>query len=108
MNIKASIDGKSLTMDPVWPIIPLEVPARRVESTLPAGFRVGWVEADSNDPESSWSSFTLTAGAGVGSPWLLFTVTMRDGSARCEAVDMRDVLESWLNRVIEAGPTPCE
>jgi hypothetical protein len=106
ITTEAHTDGRRITLDPIMPRYPLGLPVRRVESTLPCGFRVGWLAGESTDPDSELDSFDLTCGAGVGNGWLALTVQLTDGSTRYEVVDMREVAQAWIDAVLAAGPSP--
>lgn len=70
----ASVNGRRITLDPIEPMGEFEVPlkARQVESSLPAGFRIGWVDGTVTQGAHPGEAFDLTVGAGVGSPWGIF------------------------------------
>src|SRR5262245_44705432 len=55
---------------------------------------VAWIDGGDDNV-----SFTLTAGAGVGSP-LMTLVVKAGGKSRTEVIDIRDGLQSWVNRVV--------
>lgn len=98
--------SRKITLDAVMPEYALGVLARRVESTLPAGLRQVFLEAEPMNEDDAMESATITAGAGLGSPYLTCEVKMRDGSRREEIIDMRKVAQAWIAAIIEAGPTP--
>ena len=58
---------------------------------------VAWIEG--TDPETG-VSFAMTSGAGVGSPHLILTVDLPDGTHVREAVDIRDGLTEWVKAII--------
>lgn len=105
-RVTASINGRRVTLDSVMPREPLPLPVRRVETTLPAGLRSNWIDGEEDDPNGPVGHFSLTAGAGVGSPWLILSITLRDGSTISEVVDMRTVVSTWIAAALAAGPTP--
>lgn len=100
------VNGRQITTDDLLNREPLPLPVRRVENSMPCGLRMGWLDAEDTDPDSPVDSVTLTAGAGCGSPWMVLTIKMTDGSRIEEAVDMRDVVASWVAAAVAAGPTP--
>jgi hypothetical protein len=109
IRTSASLDGRALTLDPVMPVIPIHVEPRRVESSMPAGFRVGWMHGGALTGEHADSTFSLTAGAGVGTPWLVLTIKNADGTYFGEEViDMTDVVTAWIEKMITQGPTPAK
>ena len=62
-----------------------------MQSGIQHGFRQMWIEGS----DDSGLEFTLTAGAGLGSPWLILTVK-KDGDDSSEAIDVRDLLKAWV------------
>lgn len=72
----------------------LTVKPLRTEDTIQHGLRVEWLSG--SDEEGL--TFDLTAGAGVGSPYLILTVTEGDRTIR-EVVDMRTVVHDWVDQV---------
>lgn len=91
ISVTASHDGKPVTLDPLRTFeIPVEL--REVESTIPCGFRMGWLDGDDKG-----TPFSLAAGAGCGSKWLTFSYGDRDF-----CVDMSDVVGSFID-TIKAG-----
>lgn len=93
IRVTASSGGRPLTLDPLAEH-DVVMPARKVESSIAAGFRVDWVSGDNDDV-----TFQLCAGAGFGSPYMVLTVKL-DGRDVQEVVDMRDVLPAWVNAVV--------
>lgn len=78
----------------------LNVGAARHENTLFAGLRQEWLTGE--DPASG-AEFSLTSGAGLGSPYLMLSVRMPDGETIREAVDVRDLVTQWVSQVLEGG-----
>jgi len=106
LHVRAAVNGRRITLDPIMEREPLPLPVRRVENSIPCGFRMGWLDAEDDDPKSPVQEITLTAGAGCGSPWLVLTITMRDGSRIAEVVNMADVVPDWVAAALAAGPSP--
>lgn len=104
--IKAYSNGRPLTLDPVLEREPLTVQPVRVESSLAAGFRVGWLDGEFDDHGGGAGKFDLTAGPGVGSPYLVLTVEHETLGTIEEVVDIRTVVEAWVKAAIAAGATP--
>jgi hypothetical protein len=79
---------------PVEPIGAFEVPVagKQVESTLYCGFRVPWVDGTING-----EAFALLVGAGVGSPWMIFTYRGKE----C-IVNVSDVVRALIGVVDRA------
>lgn len=59
--------GRSITLAPLQ-THEITLTVREVESSLPCGFRVGWLSGEAEPGDK----FELLAGAGVGSPWMIF------------------------------------
>lgn len=79
---------RAITLDPIRKIpIPLEL--HEVESTIPCGFRVSWLEGNADGKE-----FDLASGAGCGSPYMMFHY---DGRNYC--VDMRVVVDQFIEAI---------
>lgn len=97
MAVQASVNGRRMTLDPVRSAH-LSIAAREVESTLPCGFRQGWVEGD---VAATGKHFSLEAGAGVGSRWLTFTY---DGRDFC--MDVGDIVTALIGFADAADPAP--
>ena len=97
---------RTITLDPLMEREPLPLPVRRVESTLPAGLRIGWFDGETADPDFPVESFSMTSGAGVGSSWLCLELKMKDGTTISEVVDMAAVALAWIDAAVAAGPTP--
>src|SRR3954470_13911188 len=102
----AWIDGREMSLDgvPMKGMKRIMLPRRRVETALAAGFRVDWLDGKAT-VDGSDVEFDLTAGAGVGSPYLILTVKV-DGDRREEIVDMAEVVRKWVAAVLAEGPTP--
>lgn len=75
VRTRAAIGGREITLDdPIRTFtIPLEV--RVVESTIPAGFQIAWIDGD----DGEGTEVSLSAGAGCGSQWGTAGVTTPDG-----------------------------
>lgn len=87
------------------------VPFHRTDGTPPlfAGFRINWF--DGADEETG-TTFDLSAGAGVGSPYLTLTVEVPGHETVYEYVDMAAVLEQRIMAIIAEvtapAPAPAE
>lgn len=101
ITMTAEVNGHRLTLDPVMPLVPLDAKPRRVENSMPAGFRVMWLDGDSDGYD-----IELLAGAGVGSPYLILVVRKNGEPFAEEIIDARTLVTDWLASVIEQGPTP--
>lgn len=101
----AAVDGRRITLDPVLPLLPLDARPRRVENSLPAGFRIGWLRGDDGE-----LAFEVTAGAGVGSKYLVLTVKEQaTGNIYAEEViDIAELTGRWLSNILNQGETPKE
>jgi hypothetical protein len=106
IRTRGAVDGRPITTDPIMKRKPLPLPVRRLENSLSCGLRVGWISGVDDNPAGRVRDFTVTTGAGVGSPWLILTITLRDGSTITEAVDMNDVVPKWVRAALAAGPSP--
>lgn len=83
---------RRITLDPLQ-LIDIPTKWREVESTIPCGFRMSWVEG-----EKDGQAFTLCYG--VGSPWCTFQYK---GRGFC--IDMTSVINDLLTFVDqEEGP----
>lgn len=98
--VQAAVNGRRLTLDPIMPPVPLDARPRRVESSMAAGFRVGWLSGGDSIYE-----FEVLAGAGVGSKYLILTVKIRDGETIAEEIiDIEDLTRRWIGNVLD-NPT---
>lgn len=88
VGVQASTGGRQLTLDPIR-VIPVTVDVREVESTIPCGFRMGWVDGEADGKE-----FDIAAGAGCGSRWL----TIKYGD-KYFCMDIEDFLQSFIGAV---------
>jgi hypothetical protein len=95
--------SRAITMDALLPIREVPTQPSRVESAIPAGFRVPWI--DGSDRKTT-VSFAMTAGAGCGSKYLTLSV-YRDGKPIAdEVIDMAEFAQRWVDKVLaEARPT---
>jgi len=57
---------------------------------------VEWISGEGDGIE-----FDLTAGAGVGSPYLRLTVTLANGDRVVEVIDIRKGLTAWVNAIVK-------
>lgn len=108
MRVEASLGGRRLTLDNVLEgLAPLELPRRRVESSIPCGFQVEWMTAEfEREGKPGWT-LSLTAGAGFGSRWMVLTVRDPDGKTfGQEVVDMGELLTPWVDDMLARGRTP--
>lgn len=102
IRTSATINGRRITLDPVMEREPLAMPVRRVENSMPAGFRVDWLNGKSDDGVK----IALTVGAGVGSPWMILRVDHPELGVIEEIVNVSDLTEVWVEAAIAAGATP--
>lgn len=102
--MRASTNGRPMTLDPVMERESILLPVVRVESSMAAGWRMDWLSAST--PEGV--EITLTAGAGVGSPYLVLMITHPELGDIEEVVDMRVVVQDWVTAAISAGRTPTQ
>ena len=72
MGVAASSNGRRLTLDPIK-VYNLTVPLNEVESSIPCGFRQGWVSGSHGKEK-----FDLASGAGCGNRWLTFSYKGKD------------------------------
>lgn len=77
----------------------LNVSAVRHEDTLFVGLRQEWL---SGEDEENGVEFSLTSGAGLGSPYLTLTVELPNDGVVREVVDVRDLVTQWVNKVRES------
>jgi hypothetical protein len=75
----------------------LTVESVRHDSTLFAGLRQAWI--DGAEPDTGMS-FDLTCGAGLGSPYLVLSVKLADGTKVSETIDIRPLLTAWVDSVV--------
>ena len=68
----------------------------RPKKEAPLALSVNWIDGESSDGEVV---FNLTAGAGVGSPYMTLNVKV-DGKSMNEYVDVRDLLTDWVERIV--------
>lgn len=106
--------GREITLDPIIEVKPLEFPRRRVESTVPAGFRVDWMSG-TTEYDGQTYRFEMTAGAGVGSPYLTLKVALvhphghpgpADEVIAHEVADMGEVCKAWVFAVLDGDGEP--
>lgn len=102
VDVQASSGGRRITLDPMMARDPLTIQPVRVESAIPAGFRIDWLSGE----DEKGMTFNLACGAGVGSPYMTLTVKQDDVTVGQEIVDMRDVVKVWIPALVAAGPTP--
>lgn len=100
---EVAINGRRITLDPIMDREPLTLPVRRVENSLPAGLRMGWMSGGEEDDPYE---VDLACGAGFGSPWLILSIRHKDLGPIDEVVDMREVVNAWVKAAIEAGASP--
>lgn len=106
INVTAAVNGRKVTLDSVIDRAPLQLPVRRVESSLAAGFRTDWLSGTASDSPDNVVEFRLTSGAGVGSPYMTLVIDHPTLGTIEEVVDMRDALQVWMKSAIAAGATP--
>lgn len=68
-----------------------------------AGFRTGWV---SGEDEDTGMRFDLSAGAGLGSPYMTLTVELPDGTTVYEYVDITEVLQVRVAAIVAEHDQP--
>lgn len=107
IRTRAAVGGREITLDPVMEREPLLLPVRRVENTIPCGFRVNWFDGEHDLEDGSGRiEYNVDSGAGCGSRWLTLVIKMPDGTYRYECADMAEFAQRWLQSVLDAGPTP--
>lgn len=89
-GIRASSNGRELTLDPIQKLT-LAVPAKQVESSMPCGFRVEWASG-----EHKGEPFEVLCGAGVGSPWMIFKYKGKEYVA-----EVGDIVGSFFDAIGE-------
>jgi len=82
---------RQITLDPLAEFV-AKLPFREVESTLPAGFRVGWMEGTVDDEKK----IELLVGAGVGSRWGIIEY---DGKSY--VFDAQDLLKAVVEAITD-------
>lgn len=98
----AAVDGRQLTLDSAMYRKPFSIQPVRPESTIGCGLRVTWAEGEkASEPGVT---FSLSAGAGLGSPYLILHVTTRDNRTIDEYIDIRPLLQAWLDSALVAQP----
>jgi hypothetical protein len=90
IRVEALSGGRKITLDPLEER-DLKVSARRVESTLAAGFKVGWVDGTLPDGRE----LEVCVGAGVGSEWL--TAHIGDKQYAISVRAIIDALLAWAD-----------
>jgi hypothetical protein len=108
MRVEASLGGRRLTLDNVLDgLLPLSVERRRVESSIPCGFQVEWMDGEfKHDGQEGWR-LQLTAGAGFGSRWMVLTIRDPEGKTFAqEVVDISELLQPWVDDILAHGRTP--
>lgn len=83
---------------PLKPTRVLEVPAIRYAQTLFAGLRQEWLSGGDDEVQ-----FNVTSGAGLGSPYMVLTVTMHDKTVY-EVINVAELANDWVHKVIEDWP----
>lgn len=92
VTVAATSGGRRITLEPLAEG-KLEIDVKRVESSIPCGFRQEWI---SGEDKEEGLEFSLTSGAGVGSPYMVLKV---NGHGE-EIVDMREVLPVWIDGLL--------
>lgn len=82
---------RRITLDPLQEIV-LPSTWREVESTIPCGMRFEWVSGEDDEQ----NEFSLSVGAGVGSPWMTFNYK---GRGFC--INAQDIATALINFVNE-------
>ena len=85
-----SHDGKRRKIDLDHPLQQADLPirVREMESTIPCGLRVDWIDAKGGD---GYPDIDLDCGAGCGSPWIELKYGPREF-----AVDARDIIHAII------------
>lgn len=83
-------------MTTTTPIRTLELPVERTEQP-PLRLHQAWI--DGHDQTDN-IEFSMTCGAGVGSPMIQLTVKV-DGQTFYEEVHMGDAVEAWVTSIVE-------
>lgn len=92
IGVAASIEGRAITLDPIRSYL-AEIPFREVESTIPCGFQVGWIEGGDES-----TAIDVACGAGMGSEWLTMRVE-REGEARYFCVRAGDIVAALMAQI---------
>lgn len=79
--------------------IPLQV-QRAPKGVIAGGFRVQWMTATDDDTDQE---FTVSCGAGCGTTLIHVSTTMPDGTYISEHADIRDLISTWIEQIIESG-----
>lgn len=96
---ETAVGGRRITLDAVLEPHDVVLKARRVESSLSAGFRMDWLSGSADGVEVN-----LSCGAGCGSPYMVLSVSKDGDTVGEEIVDMRDVVQTWAASIL-AEPT---
>lgn len=89
--VRASVNGRELTLDPIREKV-LDAPWREVESLLPCGMQLPWIDGDYDG-----EPFQLTSGASAGSRWMTFAYK---GHFYCmSATDMIEKLIGFADEI---------
>lgn len=68
----------------------------------PAVFRTMWLEGEDDDG----NTFELTAGAGVGNPYMILTVRAADGRQVVEVADIRKAISTRVGQILAETAAP--
>jgi hypothetical protein len=79
-------NGRRITMDDFIRKGSQPIEIREVETSLPAGIQMNWVEGDNGELH-----FSLNTGAGVGSRWMTFHYRDRDF-----AIEAQDIVRAFI------------
>lgn len=95
----ATSNGRPLDLEPVLVRRPLDVQPVRPETTLPCGFRQGWVQGEG--PEG----LTFSVSTSLHGPMVILSI-LKDGETIDEFIDLTDAIGRWVSDAVVAGPTP--
>jgi hypothetical protein len=76
--------------------VPAPLEFERVENSIFAGLRQEWVAGE----DGLGVSFALTAGAGLGNPYMTLRVELPNGKVIYEVADVRSMVTTMVSRII--------
>lgn len=77
------------------------LPVHRTDGTPPlfAGFRLSWANGEIDHPDGE-ISYAMEAGAGAGSSYLTYSITLPDGTTVHEYVNMIDFFRGRISAIL--------
>lgn len=77
------------------------LPVHRTDGTptIFAGFRQSWADGDIDHPDGK-IAYAMEAGAGLGSSYLTYSVTLPDGTTIHEYVNVIDFFRGRINAIL--------